>query len=107
MSELGKPLPKKSDQKYFKKKQKIKVKRLHVYKKPIARKRIFVQILFPHSTLNFECKISRRKTPHSFAPRPVPAQPKSLLQFDSNHENVCEQILNEDSSPKKFKFFEL
>ena len=35
---------------------KIKVKLPHVNKKPRARKRIFVQTLFSHSTLNLEQK---------------------------------------------------
>ena len=68
---------------------KIKVKLPHVNKKPLARKRIFVQTPFSHSTLNLGEKISRRKTNRFFAPLPVSAWPKSLLQFDfKNHENV-------------------
>ena len=68
---------------------KIKVKLPHVNKKPLARKRIFVQTPFCHSTLNLEQKNSRRKTTRFFAPLPVSAWPKSLLQFDfKNHENV-------------------
>ena len=67
---------------------KIKVKLPHV-KKPLARKRIFVQTPFSHSTLKLERKISRRKTTRFFAPLPVSAWPKLLLQFDfKNHENV-------------------
>ena len=61
----------------------------HVNKKPLARKRNFVQTPFSRSTLNLERKISRRKTTRFFAPLPVSAWPKSLLQFDfKNHENV-------------------
>ena len=41
MSELGKPFPKKSDQKI--KEQKIKVKMPHMNKKPLARKHNLVQ----------------------------------------------------------------
>ena len=68
---------------------KIKVKLPHVNKKPLARKRIFVQTPYSHSTLILEQIISRRKTPPFFAPLPVSAWPKSLLQFDfKNHENV-------------------
>ena len=66
---------------------KIKVKLPHV--KKLARKQIFVQTPFSHSTLNLERKISRRKTTRFLAPLPVSAWPKSLLQFDfKNHENV-------------------
>ena len=36
--------------------EKIKVKLPHVNKKPLARKRIFVQTLFSHSILNLERK---------------------------------------------------
>ena len=53
MSELGEPFLKKSDKKIEKK---IKVKMPHVNKKPLARKRIFVQTPFSHSTLNLERK---------------------------------------------------
>ena len=49
---IGKPLRKKSDRKN--KTVKIKVKLPHVNKKPLARKRIFVQIPFSHSTLKLE-----------------------------------------------------
>ena len=52
---------------------KIKVKLPHVNRKPLARKRIFVQTPFSHSTLNLERKISRRKTTRFFAPLPVSA----------------------------------
>ena len=61
----------------------------HVNKKTIARKRIFVETPFSHSTLKLEQKSSRCKTTRLFAPLPVSARPKSLLQFDlKNHENV-------------------
>ena len=60
-----------------------------MWKKPQARKRIFVQTPFSHSTLKLERKNSRRKTTLFFAPFPVSAWPKSLLQFDFiNYENV-------------------
>ena len=55
----------------IKKTVKIKVKLPHVNEKPLARKRIFVQTLFSHSTLNLERKISRHKTTRFFAPLPV------------------------------------
>ena len=53
--------------------EKIKVKLPHVNKKPLARKRIFVQTPFSHSNLNLERKISRRKTTRFFAQLPVSA----------------------------------
>ena len=73
MNGLGKPFRKKSDTKN-QKTVKIKLKLPHVIKKPLARKRIFVQTLFSHSTL----KLERKKfTPqnHSLfcAPLPVAA----------------------------------
>ena len=54
---------------------KIKVKLPHVNKKQLARKRIFVQTPFSHSTLNSHSseKISRRKITRFFAPLPVSA----------------------------------
>ena len=71
------------------KRVKIKVKLPHVNKKPLARKRILVQTPFSHFILKIEQTISRRKTTCSFAPFPVSAWLKSLLQFDfKNHENV-------------------
>ena len=57
MNGLEKPFRKKSDPKNRKKKTvKIKVKLPHVNKKPLARKWIFVQTPFSHSTLNLERK---------------------------------------------------
>ena len=41
----------------FEKTVKIKVKLPHVNKKPLARKRIFIQTPFSHSTLKLEQKI--------------------------------------------------
>ena len=53
-------------------------------------------------------KNSRRKTTRFFAPFPVSAWPKSLLQFDfKNHENVWTDLKKKDSAPIQFKFFEL
>ena len=54
----------------------------HMNKKPLARKRIFVQKPFSHTTLKFEQTISRRKTTRFSAPLPVSVLPKSILQFD-------------------------
>ena len=52
---------------------KIRVKLPHVNKKPLQRKRIFVQTPVSHSTLKLERKNSRRKTTRFFAPFPVSA----------------------------------
>ena len=57
MNGLGKPFRKKiHSEKIEKKTVKIKVKLPHVNKKPLAKKRIFVQTPFSHSTLNLEQK---------------------------------------------------
>ena len=53
---LGKPFRKKSDSKNRKKTVKIRVKLPNVNKKPLPRKRIFVQTPFSHSTLKLERK---------------------------------------------------
>ena len=53
MSELGKSFRKNPNQE-IEKTVKIKVKFPHVNKTPLARKRIFVQTPFSHSTLQFE-----------------------------------------------------
>ena len=69
--------------------EKIKAKLPHVNKKPLARKRIFVQTPFSHSTLNVE-----RKNHYS--------------NLTSKIMKMCEQILTKkDSAPIQFKFFEL
>ena len=68
MNGLGKLFRKKSDKKN-RKTVKIKVKLPHVNKKPLARKRIFVQTPFSHSTLKLEQKTLRRKTPLTKKPR--------------------------------------
>ena len=52
---------------------KIKVKLPHLNKKPLARKRIFVQTPFSHSTVKLEQKKSHRKTTGFLAPLPVSA----------------------------------
>ena len=56
MNGLGKLFGKKSDQKIEKNNSKGKVKFPHVNKKPLARKRIFVQTPISHSTLKLERK---------------------------------------------------
>ena len=72
MDGLGNQLEKNPIQNFETKTVKIEVKLPHVNKKPLARKRIFVQTLFSHSTFKFKAKkILRRKTTHVFAPLPV------------------------------------
>ena len=76
----------------IKKTVKIRVKLPHVNKKPLPRNRIFVQTPFLHSTLKLERK---NFTPHNhslFAPFPVSAWPKSLLNLTSKIMKMCEQI---------------
>ena len=89
---IGKPLRKKSDQK-IEKTVKIKVKLPHVNKKPLARKPIFVQTLFSHSTLKLERKIHAAKQ--------LAFSVHFLFRRDQNHysnltskiKKMCEQIL--------------
>ena len=68
-------IKKKIRSKKLEKKQtkKTKVKLPHANKKPLARKRTFIQTPFSHSTLNLKQKNSRRKTARLFAPLPVSA----------------------------------
>ena len=89
MNGLGKPLRKNPIQN-IEKTVKIKVKLQHVNTESLARKRIFVQTPFSHSTLKPELKnFTPKKITRFFAPLPFSALPKSLLQFDfKNHENV-------------------
>ena len=76
-------------------------------KKPLARKRIFVQTPFSHSSLKLERKNSRRKTTRFSL--------QYLFRRDQNHYSnltskimkMYEQILKKDSATIQFKFFEL
>ena len=89
MNGLEKPFRKQIQSKKLKKQYNIKAKLPHENNKRPARKRVYIQTQFLHSTLNLEQKISRRKITHFFVPLPVSAWPKSLLQFDfKNHETV-------------------
>ena len=73
------------------------VKLPHVNKKPLARKRIFVQTLFFHYTLNLE-----RKKNH--AAKPLAFSLHFLFRRDQNHYSnltskiikMCEQILKKN-----------
>ena len=94
MSELVEPFRKKSDQKNRKKnRKKITAKLPHVNKKPLARKRFFVQTPFSHSTLNLQ-----RKKIH--IAKPLAFSLHFLFRRDQNHYSkltskmkMCEQIL--------------
>ena len=87
MNGLEKPFRKKSDPKN-RKNSKNQSEIAACEQKTLPIKRIFVQTPYSHSTLKLD-QISRRKTTRFFAPFPVSAWPKSLLQFDfKNHENV-------------------
>ena len=60
--------------------------------KPLARKQICSYTVFT-LYLQIRIKNSRRKTTRFFAPLPVSAWPKSLLQFDfKNHEKVLTDL---------------
>ena len=79
---------------------KIKVKLPHVNKKPLARKRIFVQTPFSHSTLNLERKNFTPKNHSLFSLH-------FLFRRDQNHYSnltskimkMCEQILKKRQRP--------
>ena len=88
MHGLEKPFRKKSNPK-IEETVKTKVKLPHVNKKPLARKRIFVQTPFSRSTLKLERKIHAAE-PLAFSLHFLfRRDQKSLLQFDfKNHENV-------------------
>ena len=92
MNGLGEPFRKKSDPKK-RKNSKNQSEIAACEQKPLPRNRILVQTPFSHSTLKLEQKKSRPKTTRFFAPFPVSAWPKSLLQFDfKNHENVSTDL---------------
>ena len=83
---------------------KIRVKLPHVNKKPLARKRIFVQTPFSHSTLKLKQKIH--------AAKPLAFSLNFLFRRDQNHYTnltskimkMCEQISKKDNAPIQFKF---
>ena len=63
MNALGKPYRKKNPIQKILEKSKIQSEIAAYVKKPLARKRIFVQTPFSHFTLELREKKSRRKTP--------------------------------------------
>ena len=107
MNGLEKPFRKKSDPKN-RKKSKNQSEIAACEQKTTSEKANF---LFKHrflSTLNLERKNFTPQHQSLFAPLPVSALPKSLLQFDfKNHENVWTDLKKKDSAPIQFKFFEL
>ena len=76
-----------------------KVKMPHVNKKPLARKRFFVQTPFSHSTFNLERKL--------YAAKPLAFSLPFLFRRDQNHYSnltskimkMCEQILKKRQRP--------
>ena len=91
-------LEKKSDPK-IEKTIKIRVKLPHVNKKTLARKRIFLQTPFSHSTLNLERKNFKPQKPLAFSLH-------FLFRRDKNHYSnltskimkMCEQILKKKTA---------
>ena len=80
--------------KKIKKTVKIKVKLPNVNKNPLARKRIFVQTPFSHSTLNLELHCLFRLDQSRYS------------NVASEIMKMCEHILKK-TAPIQFKFFEL
>ena len=88
----------------------IKLNLPHVNKKPLARKRIFIQTPFSYST--FLLKFEQKKfTPqnHSFfrSTSCFGVTKITTAITTSKIIKLCEQILKKDSAPIQFKFFEL
>ena len=98
MNGFGKPFRKKNPIQKIEKTVKIKVKLPNVNKKPLARKRIFVETPFSHSTLNLEQKKCHAAKPLAFSLH-------FLFRRDQNHYSnltskimkMCEQILKKHS----------
>ena len=89
MNGLEKPFRKENRSKKSKKTVKIIVKLPYVNKKPLARKRFFVQTPFSQSTLNLERKNFTPQNHSLFRSTSFFGVTKSLLQFDfKNHKNV-------------------
>ena len=96
---IGKTNQKKNPIQKIEKTVKIKVKLPHVNKKPLARKRIFVQTPFSHSTLNLKRKKNQAAKPLAFSLH-------VLFRRDQNHYSnltskimkMCEQILKKKTA---------
>ena len=78
----------------------------HVNKRPLERKPIFVQIC-SYSTLKRVKKFQAAKPLAFFAPLPVSAGTKPLLEIDFKDHKFVRTDLKKDSAPIQFKFFEL
>ena len=70
---------------------KINVKKPHVNKKPLARKRNFVQTPFSHSALRLERNHSKTKI---HAPKPLAFSLHFLFRRDQNHFNLTSKIMH-------------
>ena len=101
MNALEKPFRKKSDPK-TRKNSKNQMKLPQVNKMPLARKRIFVQTPFPHSTLKLEQK--------HHAAKPLAFSLYFLFRRAQNHYSnltskimkMCDQILKKDNTIQIF-----
>ena len=98
MNGLGKPFRKKTIQK-IEKTVKTKVKLPHVNKKPLARKRTFVQTPFSHSTLKIRDKKCHAAKPPAFSPHfPFRRDQNNYSNLTSKIMKMCEQILKKRQS---------
>ena len=80
---------------------KIKVKLPHVNKKPLARKRIFVQTPFSHSTLNLERKNFTPQNHSLFRSTSCFGVNKdTTTNLSSKIMKMCEQILKKKTAPQ-------
>ena len=89
-------LEKTRSKKKIEKTVKINVKLPHVNKKPLARKRIFVQTPFFHSTLKLEQKNSRRKTTRFLLYFLFRRDQNNYSNLTSKIMKMCEQILKKN-----------
>ena len=85
---------------------KIKVKLPHVNKKPVARKRIFVQTPFSHSSLNLEQNFHAAK-PLAFSLHFVSARPNHYSNLTSKIMQMCEQILKKRQRPNTIQILRI
>ena len=86
--------------------EKNQAKLPHVSKKPLARKRIFVQTPFSHSTLNLEQKNFTPQNHSLFRSISCFGVNKITTPIRLQKSWKCEQILKKDSARIQFKFFE-
>ena len=98
MNGLGKPFRKNPIQK-IEKTVKIKVKLPHVNKKPLARKRIFVQTPFSHSTLNLKRKNFTLQNHSLFRSNSCCGVTKITTPIWLQKSWMCEQIVKKRQRP--------